>query len=145
MQQKSLLHFDRFWPCTERHQRCSVNPIFSTSNLTQRLASTGAERQPGHKASRMSPKTGSGVRTRLKTAISELQGLDELLLSADLVPHVLEDFREALNRVRNSAWAAQQYVAQKESGQSSTTVHSLLACLDQVHTVRPQSTHTFPR
>jgi hypothetical protein len=93
----------------------------------------------------MSSKTGSGVRSRLKTAISELQGLHEFLLSADLDPHVLEDFRDALNRVRNSAWAAQQYVAQKESGQSSTTVHSLLACLDQVHTVRPQSTHTFPR
>ena len=65
--------------------------------------------------------------SRLKKAISELQGLHELLLSGDLDPHILADFRDALNRVRNTAWAAQQYVARKETDQNPTSVLSFLA------------------
>jgi len=62
----------------------------------------------------------------LEKAISELQGLHEVLLSGDLDPHVLADFRDALNRVRNAAWAAQQYAARKDTGQDSSTVLSFL-------------------
>jgi hypothetical protein len=40
---------------------------------------------------------------------------------------VLADFRDALNRVRTAAWAAQQYVARKETEQDSTSVLSFLA------------------
>jgi hypothetical protein len=50
-----------------------------------------------------------------------------LLLSSDVDPDVLADFRDALNRVRNTAWAAQQYVVRKETDQDSTSVLSLLA------------------
>jgi hypothetical protein len=32
----------------------------------------------------------------------------EVLLSGDLDPHILAGFRDALNRVRTAAWAAQQ-------------------------------------
>jgi hypothetical protein len=67
------------------------------------------------------------VRAHLEKGISELQNLHKLLLSSEVDPDVLSDFRDALNRVRNTAWAAQQYVIQKESGQDSTSVHSLLA------------------
>ena len=66
------------------------------------------------------------VRSRLQKAISELQGVNEFLLSGDLDPHVLVDFRDALNRVRNAAWAAQQYVASKQTGQDSSSVLSFL-------------------
>jgi hypothetical protein len=66
------------------------------------------------------------VPSRLEKAIEELQGLHEMLLSGDLDPHILADFRDALNRVRNTAWAAQQYVARKETGQDSSTVLSFL-------------------
>jgi hypothetical protein len=64
--------------------------------------------------------------SRLEQAVSELQGLNELLLSGDLDPHILRDFRDALNRVRTAAWAAHQYVARKESDQGSSSVLSLL-------------------
>jgi hypothetical protein len=62
----------------------------------------------------------------LEKGIEELQGLHEVLLSDNLDPHVLADFRDALNRVRNAAWAAQQYVARKETGQDSSAVLSFL-------------------
>jgi hypothetical protein len=67
------------------------------------------------------------VRSRLQDAISELQALHELLHSGELDPQILADFRDALNRVRNTAWAAQRYANRKASDQDSTDVLSFLA------------------
>jgi hypothetical protein len=73
------------------------------------------------------PTQNSVISERLKTAISDLRSLQGLLRSDDLPACVLTDFRDALNRVRNAAWAAQQSVAAKVSGQGSAAVASLLA------------------
>jgi hypothetical protein len=62
---------------------------------------------------------GSDASSTLEQAIVELQRLHEVLLSGDLEPRVLADFRDALNRVRTAAWAAQQYMACKETEQDS--------------------------
>jgi len=56
-----------------------------------------------------------------------MQGLNDLLLSEDLDPRILTDFRDALNRLRTAAWAAQQYVARKETDEGSSSVLSLVA------------------
>jgi hypothetical protein len=69
---------------------------------------------------------GSNPPSSLEQAIVELQRLHEVLLSGDLDPQILADFRDALNRVRNTAWAAQQYLAFKETEQDSGSVLSLL-------------------
>src|SRR2546422_8632857 len=67
------------------------------------------------------------VSPRLEKAITELRGLQELLLSGDgLDSRILSDFREALNRIRNTAWSAQQYIALKATDQDSASV-SILA------------------
>jgi hypothetical protein len=68
------------------------------------------------------------VSRRLEKAITELRRLQKLLLSGEgLDPRILTDFRDALNRVRNTAWSAQQYIASKATGQDSTSVLSILA------------------
>ncbi|HLQ52564.1 MAG TPA: hypothetical protein VK129_13765 [Terriglobales bacterium] len=68
------------------------------------------------------------VSHRLEKAITELRGLQELLLSGEgLEPSILSDFRDALNRIRNTAWSAQQYIVLKATDQDSTTVLSILA------------------
>jgi hypothetical protein len=69
----------------------------------------------------------SAVSERLESAIGELQALQELILSGDLDARVLSDFRDALNRVRNTAWAAQRFVASQLSDQGSAGLVSLLA------------------
>ena len=69
---------------------------------------------------------GSSTPSPLEQAIVELQRLHEVLLSGDLDPQILADFRDALNRVRNAAWAAQKYVVRKETDQGSSSVLSLL-------------------
>jgi hypothetical protein len=63
----------------------------------------------------------------LRKAISELKGLQELLHSDEIDPQILADFPDALNRVRNTAWAAQQYANRKESDQDSTDIFAFLA------------------
>jgi len=67
------------------------------------------------------------VSQRLEKVIAELRNLHELLLSGEgLDARILTDFRDALNRVRNTAWSAQQYLAQKTTGADSAGVLSLL-------------------
>ena len=73
-----------------------------------------------------SESTGGSNASPLEQAIVELLQLDEVLLSGDLEPRILTDFRDALNRVRTVAWAAQQYVIRKEIDQDSNSVLSLL-------------------
>jgi hypothetical protein len=73
-----------------------------------------------------SESTGGSNASPLEQAIVELQRLHEVLLSGDLEPRVLADFRDALNRVRTAAWAAQQYMACKETEQDSASVLSFL-------------------
>ena len=67
------------------------------------------------------------MRSRLKNGIAELQGLHKLLLSSNVDADVLADLRDALNRVRNTAWVAQQYIIRRENDQEPTSVLSLLA------------------
>jgi hypothetical protein len=69
---------------------------------------------------------GSDASSTLEQAIVELQRLHEILLAGDLEPRVLADFRDALNRARTAAWAAQQYVARRETQQDSSSVLSFL-------------------
>jgi hypothetical protein len=67
------------------------------------------------------------VSRRLASAIRELRALQEPLMSGDIDPVVLTDFRDALNRVRNTAWAAQQSAAAPVLDQGPTAVASFLA------------------
>ena len=64
---------------------------------------------------------------RLESAIRDLQALQQVLHSDDLDAGILADFRDALNRIRNIAWAAQQLVASQVSDQGPESVNGLLA------------------
>ena len=71
--------------------------------------------------------TASDTSERLKTAIEELSGIQSLLVTGELDPRILADFRDALNRVRNTAWAAYQYAESKITGKDSGSIISLAA------------------
>jgi spore coat polysaccharide biosynthesis protein SpsF (cytidylyltransferase family) len=73
------------------------------------------------------PSKDSPVSAGLQTAIADIQASHGLLLSDELDPRVLTEFRDVLNRVRNVAWAAQQSVAARISGEDPSAVGSLLA------------------
>ena len=67
------------------------------------------------------------VDERLESAIVELLALQEVLSDDEVDPRVLRDFRDALNRVRNTAWAAQQFVLSKLYDEGPSGLTSFLA------------------
>jgi hypothetical protein len=62
-----------------------------------------------------------------KDAIKRFRAVEKLLRSADIDERVLRDLRDAVNRVRNTAWGVQQYVGQKEVGQDPASLLTILA------------------
>lgn len=67
------------------------------------------------------------VSVRLQSATSELHEVEALMASADLDARILSDFRDAVNRVRTTAWATQQYAETKDTERDPSKVLSLLA------------------
>jgi len=68
-----------------------------------------------------------GIAKQVTRAITELEALQEPILAGEVAPDVLVEFRDALNRVRNSAWAAQQSAAAPLIENGTSTVASFLA------------------
>ena len=71
--------------------------------------------------------TATDTSERLKSTIEELAGIQSLLVTGELDPRILADFRDAVNRVRNTAWAAYQYAELKITGRDSGSIISVAA------------------
>jgi hypothetical protein len=71
--------------------------------------------------------TATDTSERLKTTIEELAGIQSLLVTGELDPRILADFRDAVNRVRNTAWAAYQYAELKITGRDWGSIISVAA------------------
>ncbi len=67
------------------------------------------------------------ISVRLQNVTNELRRIEDLLtLEEDVEPRILTDFRDALNRVRNTAWAVEQYLNLKTTQTDSINVLSVL-------------------
>ena len=66
------------------------------------------------------------ISVRLQSATSELHEVEALMASADLDARILSDFRDAVNRVRTTAWATQQYAETKDTERDPSKVLSML-------------------
>ena len=64
---------------------------------------------------------------RLKAATHELQELEKLVLSGNFSPRVLSDFRTAVDNVRQTAWAVQQWTELQEQHRDPYTVLGILS------------------
>lgn len=64
---------------------------------------------------------------RVKAATHELQELEKLVLSGDFSPRVLSDFRTAVDNIRQTAWAVQQWAELKQQHRDPYTVLSILS------------------
>lgn len=67
------------------------------------------------------------VSDRVRSTISDLRRVEDLLEADAVDPRILVDFREALDRVRNTAWSAHQYISRKETQQDFHNVLSIAA------------------
>lgn len=68
------------------------------------------------------------ISVRLQNVTNELREIQDLLTQDDDVDaRILTDFRDAVNRVRNTAWAVEQYANSKSANTDPQTVISVLA------------------
>lgn len=70
----------------------------------------------------------SSITVRLQNVALELRDIQQSLSKESSVdPAILSDFRDAVNRVRNTAWAVEQFANSKTSETDPESVLSLLA------------------
>ncbi len=72
--------------------------------------------------------TNGTVSLKLQSVTDQLRQIQDLLtLDKDVDPSILTDFRDAVNRVRNTAWAVEQFANSKTTETDPQTVLSVLA------------------
>jgi len=72
--------------------------------------------------------TGSPLTARLRVITLELQELEHSVVSGDLDSRVLSEFCNAVDHIRNTAWAVQQWVgAREQSGDPYAVLPALAA------------------
>jgi hypothetical protein len=66
------------------------------------------------------------ISQRLEAATDELQKLEKLVVSGDCAPRVLNDFRGAVDSIRQTAWAVQQWTVLQEQHRDPYSVLGIL-------------------
>jgi hypothetical protein len=66
------------------------------------------------------------ISERLKAATDELQKLEKVVVSGDCAPRVLNDFRGAVDSMRQTAWAVQQWAVLQEQHRDPYSVLGIL-------------------
>ena len=67
------------------------------------------------------------ISERLKKATGELQDLEQQVLSGDFSPRVLSEFRSAVDNVRQTAWAVQQWIGLQQQSRDPYDVINVLS------------------
>jgi hypothetical protein len=67
------------------------------------------------------------VSERLKATTDELQKLEQLVVSGDCSPRVLSEFRGAVDSIRQTAWAVQQWIELQRQHRDPYTVLGILS------------------
>jgi hypothetical protein len=67
------------------------------------------------------------VSERLKAATDELQKLEQLVVSGDCAPRVLSEFRGAVDSIRQTAWAVQQWTELQRQNRDPYSVLGILS------------------
>lgn len=83
--------------------------------------------ESGHSESSQMKPNAMALAGRLTQTTDELRKVEELLKCVDVEPVVLGDFREALGRVRNTAWAVQRWIELQGAEKDTFAVVEYLA------------------
>jgi hypothetical protein len=73
------------------------------------------------------PGRAPSVSERLKATTDELQKLEQLVISGDCSPRVLVEFRGAVDSIRQTAWAVQQWTELRQQHRDPYTVLGILS------------------
>jgi hypothetical protein len=67
------------------------------------------------------------ISERLQAATDELQQLEKIVLSGDCAPRVLSEFRGAVDSIRQTAWAVQQWTVLQSQNRDPYSVLGILS------------------
>jgi hypothetical protein len=67
------------------------------------------------------------ISERLLASTTELQELEKLVRSGDFSPRVLSEFRSAVDNIRQTAWAVQNWIGLTEQKRDPYTVLTVLS------------------
>ncbi len=67
------------------------------------------------------------ISERLRATTDELQKLEQLVLSGDCAPRVLAEFRGAVDSIRQTAWAVQQWTELQQQHRDPYAVLGILS------------------
>ena len=70
---------------------------------------------------------GSSLSERLKAATDELHELEQLVVSGDSSPRILSEFRSAVDGIRQTAWAVQQWTELQQQNRDPYTILGILS------------------
>lgn len=71
--------------------------------------------------------SGASLTERLRKTTAELLELEQSVKSGDLDPRVLNEFRDAVDQIRSTAWAVQQWIGLRENAGDPYKVLPILA------------------
>jgi phosphoribosylpyrophosphate synthetase len=74
-----------------------------------------------------SPKNVRSVAERLQAATTELQGLEQIILSGDFSPRILSEFRNAVDNIRQTARAVQTWIGLQQQNRDPYSVMTALS------------------
>lgn len=100
---------------------------FATGNLPPAKSSEYARPGAASYVPENAEPAKSNLTMRLEAATSELRELEELVRSGDLDPRVLSEFRGAVDFIRTTSWAVQQWVGLEQKKSDPYTVLPMLA------------------
>jgi hypothetical protein len=67
------------------------------------------------------------VAQRVQASTKELQGLEQMIVSGHFSPRILNDFRNAVNSIRNTAWAVQTWIGLQEQNRDPYSLITTLS------------------
>ena len=103
-------------------EACSWLRLAQRSRLVEFPGQPRSDEGAGHSSAISISGTLQNVTTELRKAQNVLTKQE-----GDIDPRILTDFRDALNRVRNTAWAVEQYLQSKATESESQTVLSIVS------------------
>lgn len=70
---------------------------------------------------------GSSLTERLKAVTEELKQLEQLVLSGDSSPRILSEFRGAVDSIRQTTWAVQQWTELQQQNRDPYAILGILS------------------
>jgi len=110
------------------HDKCPWSKVLDAAPEEFRWTETGRDRErpakvPVHAGGELRPEN---ISARVEHSTRELKEIESLIESGAVEPRILQEFREAVNHVRQTSWAVQKWLELRDQKQDPYTALEIL-------------------